>query len=171
MVKDEIKNRVIYVYPKLPQAEKWKDSAEKQGMTLSRFVMEHVENSMRQEEDDSYQSRAALSKRIRELEEDLTEARKEARMMRIVADKLEKENRNLRTAPFLDEGFQGVRQYEKELVELLMQGRRLKDDEILSELGIDRSDTESVKAVSNQLISLEAYGLVKTTAHGWMWSK
>jgi hypothetical protein len=171
MVKDEIKNRVIYLYPKLPQAEKWKEAAEKRGMTLSKFVIEHVENSMRQEEDDSYQPRVALIKRIRELEEAFTEARKEARMMRIVADKLEKENRNLRTAPFLDEEFQGVRQYEKELVDLLMGGGRLKDEDILSELGIDKSDTDSVKAISNQLTSLEAYGLVKATAHGWMWSK
>jgi hypothetical protein len=171
MVKDEIKNRVVYVYPKLPQAERWKEAAEKQGMTLSKFVMEHVENSMKQDEDDSYQPRAALIKRIRELEESLAEARKEARMMRIVADKLERENRNLRTAPFLDGGFQGVRQYEKELVDLLMRGGRLKDEDILSELGIDRSDTDSVKSVSNQLTSLEAYGLVKATAHGWMWSK
>jgi hypothetical protein len=171
MVKEEIKKRVIYLYPKLPQVEKWKEAAEKHGMTLSKFVIEHVENSMRQEEDDSYQPRTALVKRIRELEETLDEVRREARMMRIVADKLEKENRHLRTQPFLDDEFQGVRQYEKGLVDLLMKGGRLKDEQILSELGIDRSDTDSVKAVSNQLTSLEAYGLVKANAHGWMWSK
>jgi hypothetical protein len=171
MVKQEIKNRVIYVYPKLPQAERWKEAAEKRGMTLSKFVMEHVENSMRQEEDTDYEPRTKLIQRIKELEEALGESRKEARMMRIVADKLEKENRHLRTGPFLEDGFQGVRQYEKELVDILMCGARLSEDEILSELGIDRSDTDSVKAVSNQLTSLEAYGLVKATAHGWKWSK
>ena len=171
MVKDNIKNRVIYVYPKLLQAERWRETAEKQGMTLSKFVMEHVENSLRQEEDSTYEPRTGLISRIRELEEALGESRKEARMMRIVAEKLEKENRRLRTAPFLDSEFQGVREYEKELVDLLMRGGRLTEDDILSELGIDRSDTDSVKAVSNQLTSLEAYGLVKATPHGWKWSK
>ncbi len=170
MVADKIKNRVVYVYPSLEQTEGWRASAERQGLTLSKFVMEHVENSLKQEEDASYEPRARLIGRIGELEEALGEARKESRVLRAYSDKLEKENRSLRAAPFADQA-QGIRQYEEDLIELLRQGNRLSEDQIFDRLGIDPTETDLVKAISSQLVNLESYGLVKSTPHGWKWSE
>jgi len=42
----------------------------------------------------------------------------------------------------------GVRQFDKDLIELLKSGRTLSDEEILSSLNIDPADANLVKAVS-----------------------
>ena len=46
-----IKQRVIYVYlPSLEMVEDWKRRAERAGVSLSKFVIERVEDSIRREE-------------------------------------------------------------------------------------------------------------------------
>ena len=58
---ETIKQRAIYVYlPSHDMVEKWKNLAKKSGTSISKFVAEHVENSLRQEEDDNYQTRSSL---------------------------------------------------------------------------------------------------------------
>ncbi|MEM2425222.1 MAG: hypothetical protein QXU81_10895 [Candidatus Bathyarchaeia archaeon] len=52
--------------------------------------------------------------------------------------------------------FEGVRRFDKELIELLKKGRVYSEEDILAHLGIDASDAELVKAVSRQLEVLEA---------------
>ena len=66
----------------------------------------------------------------------------------------------------MDEAYVGVRQFDKDLIELLRGGGTLSDEEILSSLNIDPADTEVIKAVSRQLEALEAYGLVEFTGKG-----
>ena len=78
-------------------------------------------------------------------------------------------SRSVRVKPFLDESFVDVRQFDRELIELLWSGRTLSDEEILSSLNIDPADTDLVKAVSKQLEALEAYDLVEFTGKGWRW--
>ena len=48
----------------------WKKRAKKQGSSISKFVIEHVENSLHQEEDPSYRSRGELIKEINEIKEE-----------------------------------------------------------------------------------------------------
>jgi hypothetical protein len=43
-------------------------------------------------------------------------------------------------------------------------------DHLLRLLRIDPRETSLVKAVSNQLENLEAYGLVEKTRRGWKWT-
>ncbi|MEM2704388.1 MAG: hypothetical protein QXR45_14660 [Candidatus Bathyarchaeia archaeon] len=57
---------------------------------------------------------------------------------------------------FLKGSFEGVRRFDKELIELLKKGRVYSEEDILAHLGIDASDAELVKAVSRQLEVLEA---------------
>ena len=135
MVAQKQKKRVIYVYPPLRMAESWRELAERQGFTLSRFVIEHVENSVRQEEDPAYGPRSDLVRKNKELEEALAQARKETRLLNMVVDKLEKENRRLRVGPFIENGYTGIRRYESELIELLMKGQTLNDEQIFSRNG------------------------------------
>ena len=53
MVKNkELKKRAIYVYPPSEMAEKWKKTASKASTSISKFVIEHVENSINLTEDD-----------------------------------------------------------------------------------------------------------------------
>ena len=166
-----IKERAIYVYlPSQEMVEDWKGRAEKAGISISRFVIERVEDSIKHEEgEEGYLSRLELVKRLKDAEDELKKLREENRMFRMLAENLEKELRRYRAKPFLEEGFEGVRRFDKELVDILRGGGSYGDEEILAHLSIDPSDTELVKAVSRQLEALEAYGLVEYVGRGWRW--
>jgi len=167
---ETIKQRAIYVYlPSMEMVERWKELAERQGTSISKFVAEHVENSLRQEEEPGFKSRAELMREIRTIRGELEEERKKNRRLDFVVDKLEEELRRYRAKPFLEEGFEGVRGFQKKLVELLREGGLLGSSEILSKLGIDPREQECVRAVSKQLEVLESYGLVSATSKGWRW--
>ena len=168
---ETIKERAIYVY--LPSAEmvkEWKEKAERQGTSISKFVIEHVENSLHQEEDPSYKSRGELWKTVKELNEQLKEVERDKRILEHVVEKLETEVRKYRAQPFLEEEFQGVRRFQKGLVELLKGGGVLSSEEILSRLGVESSEHEAVRAISKQLEILESYGLVRSSPRGWGWT-
>lgn len=167
---ETIKKRAIYVYlPSVEQKERWEEYARRQGTSISKFVTEHVENSLRQEEEPSYQSRGDLWRMVKELKEQLHKATREKKVLELALERLEAELRRYRAQPFLEEDFMGVRGYQKELVEILREGKVVGSDEILSRLGIDPSEQEAVKAVSKQLENLEGYGLVKSSPKGWKW--
>ncbi|MFW6117220.1 MAG: hypothetical protein ACOC6G_01380 [Thermoproteota archaeon] len=168
---ETIKDRSIYVYlPSVDMVKKWKRLADKQGTSISKFVQEHVENSLRQEKEPSYKSRGELLKELSELKEQLGEERKKARRLDLVVEKLEKELRRYQAQPFLEEDFSGVRRLQSELVEVLREGGVFSNEDLLSRLGIERSEHEAVKAVSKQLEILESYGLVQSTSRGWRWT-
>jgi len=70
----------------------------------------------------------------------------------------------------LEERFEGVRKYDKELIDILKRRGVVDSDALLEYLGIDPRDSDLVKAVSKQLESFEAYGLVSLTKRGWRWT-
>jgi len=168
---ETIKQRAIYVYlPSLEMVEDWKRRAERAGVSLSKFVIERVEDSIRKEEgEEGYLSRLELIKRLKKAEEELKQLRSENKLLRRLVENLDKELKRYRAKPFLDENYVGIRQFDKDLIELLRSGRTLSDEEILSSLNIDPADTDLVKAVSKQLEALEAYDLVEFTGKGWRW--
>jgi hypothetical protein len=90
-------------------------------------------------------------------------------LLETVVERQDQELRRYRAKPFLEEGFEGMRGYEKGLVNLLKMREIVTSDQILARLGIDPSEYNLVKAVSKQLENLEAYGLVKSTPRGWKW--
>jgi len=168
---ETIKQRAIYVYlPSAKLVERWKETAKKQGTSVSKFVIEHVENSLRQEEP-SYKSRGELWKEIKRLREELKETAREKRLLGHVVEKLEREVRRYRAQPFLQPDFEGVRQFQKELIEVLKEGRVISSDELLSKLDVDPLEHEAVKAIYKQLEILQAYGLVEPSPRGWRWMK
>ena len=69
----------------------------------------------------------------------------------------------------MEEEFQGVRAYEKELIALLKSKGIVSSEDILAHLGVNPTEHEAVKAVSRQLENLEAWGLVKSSVRGWKW--
>lgn len=167
---ETIKKRAIYVYlPSMEQKDRWEEYARKYGVSISKFVVEHVENSLRQEEDSSYKSRGELWRTNRELREKLDQVIGEKHVLEIAMERLEEELRRYRAQPFLEENFVGVRRYQRELIEVLREGRVTSSGEILSRLRIDPSEQEAVKAVSKQLGNLEAYGLIQSSPKGWRW--
>ena len=165
-----LKQRAIYVYlPSVKMAEDWKGLAAKAGVPTSKFVAEHVENSLRQEDKSGHPSRIEMIKQLREKDEELMKLRKENRLLRTLVEKLDIELKRYRAQPFLEEEFQGKRTYDRELVHLIKGKKMIDSDRLLSELGVDPKETDIVKAVNRQLQNLEAYGLIESTARGWMW--
>ena len=66
-------------------------------------------------------------------------------MINTIVDRLEEELRNHRTQPFIEEGFTGIRKYEKELIELFKEKKEIRKEDLLDFLNIKISDNKSVK--------------------------
>lgn len=171
VVKDkQLTNRSIYVYlPTLEMAKEWKGLAEKSKLPISRFVIEHVENSLKQEQKKAYESRAELLKQLKEKDEEIAKLKKDNRLLNMLAENQEKELKKYRAQPFVDDKFEGVRAFDKELVELLRTAGTVDSDKLLKQLGINPKDTDLVKAVNRQLHALQGYGLAEPTPRGWRW--
>ena len=166
-----IKDRAIYVYlPSLEMVEDWKRRAERAGVSISKFVVERVEDSIRREEGgEGYLSRAELVKRLQNAEGELKKLREENRLLKRLCENLDNELKRYRAQPFLEEAFEGVRRFDKDLIELLRKGGSYTQEQILAHLNIDPSDADLVKALGRQLEALEAYGLVEYKGRGWRW--
>ena len=153
-------------------AEDWKGRARKAGTSISKFVTERVEDSIRREEGEgSYLARLDLIGRLKKAEDGLKEREKENRLLKKLVENLDRELKRYRAEPFTREGFEGVRKFDRDLIHLLTKGGSYTGQEILTRLGIEPSDAELVKAVDKQLEALEAYGLIEYVGRGWKWKR
>ena len=84
-------------------------------------------------------------------------------------EKYENELKRYRNQAFVVDKFEGARKYNKELIKVLKRGVTIDSYKLLEELGIEPTDAEVVKAISNQLEDLEKYGLVASIQRGWRW--
>lgn len=167
---DSIKERSIYVYlPSVEHKKRWDELSKKQGTSISKFVIGHVENSLKQIEDPDFKPMSEVWKELKQTKEQLEKTSREKHVLEVAIERLEEELRRYRAQPFLDSQFVGVRTYQKELVSILQEGRIVSSDEIMSRLGIRPQEHEAIKAVAKQLENLEGYGLVKSSSKGWKW--
>ena len=150
--------------------ERWKEKAKKSHVTLSKLIYEHANNSLRQEEsEESFQPRAKLIEDLRKKDDEIQKLTRENEIVKLALERVESELRHYRAEPFLEASFQGIRRYDKKLIELLQKGKPIDSDHLLRLLRISPKETDLVKAVSVQLENLQSYGLVKKTHHGWRW--
>lgn len=170
---ETIKERAIYVYlPSHKMTLNWKGLAEKSNVSISKFVIEHVENSLQQEDNkEGYASRAELLDEMRMVKEENKELQKKNKMLDNLVTRLEEELRGYRVKPFLEEDFADKRKYETELVKLLKSRREVRKEEVLEHLGINPMDTDTVKGIKKQIENLERYGLVKDIGGKWRWKR
>ena len=168
---ETIKERTVYIYlPSFGMLEDWKKRSQAANTSLSKFVIDRVEDSIRKDEGEGgYLSRLELIRRLKKAEDELKELTKDNRMLKRLVDNQETELKRYRSEPFLARSFEGTRRYDQELIELLKSGKSYNAEEILIRLGIDHSNTDLVKAVSNQLEVLEDYGLVAYSGRRWRW--
>jgi hypothetical protein len=162
------KSRYVYLYlPSADDKKRWEKLAIEAGVPLTKFVIEIVENALLEESE--FKPRAEMVKELGSLRDEVRKLQDELRLKNIVIDKYESELKRYRSATFLEGGFEGAREYNHELVELLKRKGVADSYKILEELGIDPREADLVKAVSSQLDNLEAYGLVESTPRGWRW--
>jgi uncharacterized protein YlxW (UPF0749 family) len=116
--KKALKQRAIYVYPPAEMSEHWKSLAAEARTSISKFVIEHVENSLSLEEPD-YRSRVDLVQENRRLLEAIREKDKRIDHLDMLVDKLQEDLRVQRDKMFTDLDFTGLRSYDRKLIDLL----------------------------------------------------
>ncbi|MFQ5870563.1 MAG: hypothetical protein ACE5IB_00170 [Candidatus Geothermarchaeales archaeon] len=168
---ETIKQRTVYVYaPSEETRTRWERAAKEAGMSLSRFIVDTVDAAIREGEDSDFRSRKDLWKENVTLREANKRLADEKKMLSALVEKLEDEVRRYRTELFLEApNKQKVRQYERDLIDILREGGVLSSEEVLDRLRIRPTDTRSAQAIRIQLENLQAYGLVKATPRGWRW--
>ncbi|MEM3387092.1 MAG: hypothetical protein QXN08_05415 [Nitrososphaerales archaeon] len=93
--------------PSLEMDEDWR-RAEKAGVSISRFVVERVEDSIRREDgEEGYLSRAELVKRLGDAEEELKKLRSENALLKRLTENLDNELKRYRAQPFPPGNLQG----------------------------------------------------------------
>ena len=148
----------------------WKAKAKKTNVSISQFILEHVTNSLRQEEgEEHYKPRAEMIEELLKKDETIEKLTRENEITKLALERVEGELRRYRAEPFLDEGFRGKRRYDEKLIEILKKGQPIDSNQLLHQLRISTKETDLVKALSNQLENLQSYGLVRKTHHGWRW--
>lgn len=168
------KRRITLYLPTKQMLDDWQNEAKKANMTTSAFVQQIVnsyfENGISTTSKNQYEKRInELSEILRNLRQENLELSKKVTMLNTLTDRYETELKRLRNKDFLDTSFSGVRTYEQELVELLRSGKNIKEHEILDLLHVDPNDTETVKAINQQLQNLLEYGIVKMYRGGYQW--
>jgi hypothetical protein len=164
------KSRYIYLYlPTVEDKKRWQSLADEAGVPLSKFVIEVVESSLTEQSD--FKPRGELVKEIGKLRTENKELRDDLKQKKIVLEKYENELKRYRSEAFLEDKFEGVRKYNKEIMAILKRGGVVDSYELLEELGIDPQEADTVRAVSKQLEDLESYGLVTSTQRGWKWAR
>jgi len=131
----------VYVYlPSEEMVQKWKSLASDAKTSLSKFVIEHVEGGVAQE-DDGFVPRLELLKKVSTLEEENEQLRQDKQRLGIVVDKLQEDLQVYRLQPFMNERFEGVRKYEQDLVDVLKRKGFVKVDELWRTMDINPRDT------------------------------
>ena len=167
MVKPD-KSRYVWLYlPSKADKERWQSEADKAKTPLSKFCIELIESTMA--ENDEFKPRREIVEELDALKKEIKVLHDDLKQKTIVIDRYEAELKRFRSESFLDKGYQGVRRYPKELVEVLKARGSVDNYRLLEDLGIDPKESDLVKAVSIQLEELEEYGMIKAEGRGWRW--
>jgi hypothetical protein len=163
--------RVVNVYlPTVAMRTQWKEMAKKAGMPFSKFIVEHFNNSLQQEQNkEGYSSRAELLDDMKKIQDENKELYKKIKMYESLVLRLEEENRGYRTKPFLEQGFVDEREYEADLIKLFKTRLEVRKEEIYEQLGINPQDTDTIKGIKKQIEILERFGLLKDIGGKWRW--
>jgi predicted RNase H-like nuclease (RuvC/YqgF family) len=175
---ETIKKRAIWIYaPTLNQRKKWSKIAKDNGMPLSKWIVQTIDDSIL-EQGNEIKCRKDIEEENKNLRKEIYELQSKFKQITIIRDNLEREIRRYRAEPFLNDSFEGVRQFDKELITLLRnakavdgKNRFVDNDEILNRLEVKLSEIDSIKAISNQLSRLESYDLIISGTKGWKWKE
>ncbi len=170
-LKNISKERLAYIYlPTHEMLNQWKENAEKSNTSLSKFVIEHVTNSLNQEkENPSMATRVKLIEDNRHLKEENAELLKQIREQDSHIEMLEKEARSNVIEPFLEPNFKGQMHYSSNLINLFKKEIEVPKEELYKKLRINPLDADAARAIQIQIQVLEQYGLLKDIGGKWRW--
>ena len=128
------KSRYVYLY--LPSAEdkhRWQNLADEAGIPLSKFIIQVVEDALVEESD--FKPRGELMKEIGKLRSENKDLRDDLNQKKIVLEKYENELKRYRSEAFLEDSYEGVRKYNKEIMTILKRGAVIDSYTLLEQLG------------------------------------
>ncbi len=167
---ETIKERTVSVYlPDLYMLNEWRKVASEHEMSLSRFIIERIEESLREQGDGERYTRRDLVERNQQLERENGALLKELEMKTKVSDALERENKNLRSQPWLNPDKNERLDFNREIIAMFRSKKRVYFDDFFPALGIKPTDFNLIKAATNQLTILTGYGLITQDLKGWKW--
>jgi hypothetical protein len=167
-----IRQRTLRIYlPTLPMVDEWKSLAKDHNQSLSKFVIERVEDSLNHSGEGPRHSRKELIDKLYSQEGELRRMRDDLDMKTKAYKVLHQELRMLRTQPFLNPEAQSMKDLNVELIRIFRTQGMIKYDELLPTLRIQPTDQHLVKGISNQIDILIHFGLVTSDLKGWRWVK
>ena len=157
--------------------ERWKNHAKKQGVSISKYIFEIIDEHIQTNKSNT--SKKELSKKFVNLERqndvlraENIELKKKVDMLNLLTDRYEDQLRDYRNKTFIENGkWEGIREYQSELIKLFKSKSSIKENEILDLLHVDTLDTDTIKAISKQIEHLEDYGVIEHIKGGWRWKK
>ena len=166
---DTIKDRRVDVYlDSLERKEEWTELADDADMSLSQFVQSCVAYAIAQGGPDFLETGEAAEE-IQNLNKRIQGQKNTLKEKDMVIEKLRTDLKQHRSEPFLDEDFEGRRQFDTELIEVLQGAETIRSEDLFRRLNVDSQNVELIQGIQSQLERLEEYGLVKETVHGWRW--
>jgi chromosome segregation ATPase len=154
--------------------EKWKKEAKKSKMTTSSFIQNiinsYFENGYMGKNKNTMEKQIQeLNQTIKQLRSDNIELNKKVNMLDSLTDRYEEEINNLKNKPYINGSFEGIREFNSKMIDLLKEKRNIKELELLDLLHIKHNDFDSIKAMNRQLDVLFEYNLVKKYKGGIQW--
>ena len=111
-----------------------------------------------------------LGDKNKQLRAENTQLSKQVERLNNLMDRYEEHLQQLKNKQFLNNGkFNGIREYEQKLIELLKKHKNIKEHDILDMLHVSPSDVGTMKAISKQLELLLDYGIIKMYKGGYQW--
>jgi len=171
-----VKQRTIYVYvPDEQICDDWKKAAKKAGVSISAFVQEAMEIYLTR--NDPVLSKQTMGEKYREslaktdsLKGQNVELNRKLERMDTLLDRYEKQVKDLENEKFLSgDHFNGIRRYNRRLIELFKKEKYLNEEMILDMLHIPPSDVKSIRAIDRQIENLLNYGVIKPQKGGYVW--
>ena len=108
--------------------------------------------------------------RIEKLEEENEQLLRKLQRDETLLDRYEQQLREMENSSFVShEQFNGIRRYNKRLIELFKHEVYLDEEKILDKLSIPPGDRLSIQAIGEQIENLLQYGVIKPQRGGYVW--
>ena len=146
-------------------------------MSVSNFILEIIDNHIRQNKGittkyDILQKINDIEKQNEILRNENVELQKNVDMLNMLVERYENQLQKYRNKTFIEnDKFEGVREYQQNLINLFKQRTSVAEDEVIDLLHIDSKDVETLKAISKQIDLLQDFGVIEKIRGGWRWKK
>ena len=164
-----IQRSVRVILPNMVRANEWKQLAKDSNLSMSKFIIKHVEESLERNGTDPQSSRRELVHQILDLQWEIRKLNQELEIKTRAYDALNAELKIIRIQPWMMPTEEGLRETFKNLIDLFRIQKRVMYHELLPALGVKPTDLDMVKGINTQIEILTKFGLIGSDLQGWRW--